>query len=265
MIALCPAHAQDVAAPARSFWDEFSISLPAFRLDMNVPLRSSKIAGLPYGMNHLFYNTSASANTFAPYDISYNFKIAGLYYRDRIGVEYAYVSYGSRIDNAGFDNYLAARFPGYLTASHYYRTDFIFNGPRVGLAYKVHLKQFIIEPQLHYGFESADGQKINNRFMDPGSNQFLDHTIDQVWAQQPHSYSATLNLGRRFRLRKDGILKLEAGVSASYLHAPYQMDLYITEKPYGQPAVVNSVSLKDAFRMYSFGIYAAVYFINYRK
>lgn len=184
-----------------------------------------------------------------------NVRFFGIYYHDKAGVEFAFNSFGGEVKMDDFMNYIQSRYPAYNTSSYKYNSRY-FSGPLFTLTYLLHWRKFVAAPKLSIGFEKQDIFRYSQTYKMNGSNQFVEHSIDQsvVNTHSQHSYHAGLDLGRRFNFR-NSVFHLEAGIRTEYIVAPYSMDVHTLEKPYGQPATESNFRYKSVFQMWDAGVY----------
>lgn len=259
---LCSAQADTIAYHRlKGFLNRFTIGFPVFHVNYYVPFKSDKVAALPYGINYLLYDVQPSVTSLG--GDFFSFRLLALYYRDKIGIQCTYSRYGAHISessDAEYSAYLAKEHSGYNTnvsIADYYK----FSGLRLGLSYRVALqRKIVLEPMLQMGFETYNpGYPLIKAMMrEYSSNQFILLQADGEVMRQPHSYEAGLNLGRTLDFRKSKYHG-EFGAHASYMMAPYDARIIITEKPYGMPQTVRQVEFKEVLRAVSFGLYLQFY------
>ena len=246
----------------RMLRDDVRFRLPPLEMTYSIPVKNKSFLGLPYGLDKFMYNIQPGPCSILTYANDFRLRLAALYYKDRVGVEWYFGGFGGGVNVDDFNNYLNARFPGYtLGPINYLPPSLSFFGQRFGLAYKMHLKKYVIEPKAQYGFETLSLAPYNYRLKENGSNQFIEYQVSQQQTDKNgHSYHAELNLARRFFI-KPGPHFIEAGVRGEYLYSPYALRFTMTQQPYGAPATINTLDWKGNFSAWEFGLYAA-YFIR---
>lgn len=138
------------------WYEALRFRAPELIVDRYFPFKNRAFAGLPNPMDLYMYPVTGEYgnNGFTNY---HSFRLIGLFYKDRIGVELYTGGFGARVKEQAFNDYLAAKFPnGYNNMSNYHRHDYVFSGWQYGLAYKHHWKGLILEPKFILGFEKMD-------------------------------------------------------------------------------------------------------------
>ena len=253
----------DTPVQKTHWYHNIRLRIPEFILDYVHPYRESSFAGLPNGLDKFMYPFHDGAGFFAPFSSNYRFRLIGLFYKDRIGLEMYTGGYGADVDIKPFEDYLQARFPNHYNINNYYRSGRRqFSGLQYGLAYKHHWKGLVIEPKFILGFERFQGDESKWVFKEMGSNQFTEYEIN-YWdsTRNNRSYHFQLRLAKRFKTwGKEYPVWLEFGLKTEYLFTA-QRQLYIqaTEKSYGKPAIVDGYLLPMRYRSFAFGMFFTVY------
>ena len=232
------------------------VELPQVELKYSLPLKDAGIGNLPNGAN-LFFQSPQSG--FSPVVINYTFRPFALFYKDKIGVAFYYNGFGAYLDMTGFNHYMTSRY-----ASQYsivpdisYLKTLYFNGPAIGIAWRLHYKSFIIEPNFILGFEHLSNLDLATQEILKlnGSNQFLDYQLKTSQASpRQHSYRPRLQLGRRLHFEKISTV-FELGLVFDYIYSPYVYNLTISQITYGNSPIVQKVTVRTVYRQYNFGLY----------
>jgi hypothetical protein len=247
------------------WYNNFQLRIPEFYIERVFPIRNKDFSSLPYGMNHYMYPTMAEIGSFGQLNKlnNYSFRILGLYYKERIGLEFCASGYGARIAEQPFKDYLQTKF------SNYYASDsqiaeinrFSFTGFKIGLAYEMHWKGLLIIPKLFVGFEKLQDSGNTWRFKEKGSNQFTNYTIryqENNWPQ--NSYRVELRLAKRIHLGK-GRTYFEVGLKTEYLvSGKKQLQLQIIEEAYGKPATKQNLAVSTRYQSFATGVYVNLFF-----
>ncbi len=255
--------ADSVSKPKSRFFNNFTIGLPMSGINYCNPLKEKALGNLPESYKWYMCNAKNTVGAIPLLYTNYSIRFFGLFYKDKIGMEFYWNGFGANIDNDHFSKYLEARYPGYYISANQEEVNKIadykraFSGPEIVAGYLCHIHTFIISPKLGLGFES---QKINmdhslTMLKDVNSNQFIEYSIDQSLVKKSfqHSYHAQLSISRRFG---KGVFKPEAGIKLEYIYAPYDMQVRITEQPFSQPATITEFQFHSAFQMIKMGIFA---------
>jgi len=263
-------HAQtkeDSTIKRHGFLDVFSIGLPIVNaFNYTQPIKSKKLLSQPYGLNTLLYDQQPSFGVIFPFSIAGSFRILSLCYKEKIGLELYYSSYGAYVDSKGMSDYLAAYFAAKYPNHYFHRLDqlysiYSFQGAMWGLTYKMHYKKWIAEPKFLLGFESASpGFPPVYILKEMGGNQFINYTITEDFiTKHQNSYHFQMNFARRFRFNKRSNFKHEIGINSEFMFAPYTAKFTLTEQAYGMAPVSHFVTFNDVFKTYSFGLFYAIY------
>ena len=259
----------DTTGQKTHWYHAIRLRFPEFILDYVHPFRERSFAGLPNGLDKFFYPVHDGAGFFAPFTSNYSFRLIGLFYKDRIGLEMYAGGYGAKASINSYEEYLQAKFPGYYNTNdyYYYRSSSLqFSGLQYGLAYKHHWKGLVIEPKFILGFEKWQSSWYNKwLFKEMGSNQFTEYEVN-YWdsSRNNRSYHFQLRLAKRFKTSgKENPVWLEFGLKTEYVMAP-RRELYIqvTEKPYGKPTITDGALVPVRYRNFTVGMFFTVYLKN---
>lgn len=220
-------------------------------------------------MNQYMYPTKAGWGTFAPFNINepginnYCYRILGIYYKERIGLEFNAYGYGAAVDPKPFKNYMQqTQYP------NYYRNDsaelkynrFSFTGLQVALAYEMKWKGLVIIPKFLVGFATIRDSGNYWRLKEKGSNAFINYRVERYESSSPlSSYHVQLKVAKRIHLGK-GRTSLEVGLKTEYLlSAKKPLVMRITEEAYGKPATTNEVTVRTRYQSFAVGLYTTLF------
>jgi hypothetical protein len=256
----------DSSTVAKSHWyNAFQLRLiPEVFFDRVFPFRNPTLSTIPYGMDHYMYPTKAGfASDFgSTYIHNYCFRIFGLYYKERIGLEFNVYKYGAQIDQQPFKDFLQTKFPNYYRSDLQSRriTTFTFGGVQVGAAYEAKWKGLIVVPKFLLGFAHLRDSGDNWRLKEKGSNQFINYHVEYFDASRhQNSYHLQLRVAKRIHLGK-GRTSLEMGLKTEYvLSSKKHWVMQITEEPYGQPVKTEEVEVRTRYQSFAIGVYTALF------
>ena len=242
------------------FLDNFRLRFPTIEVNYAIPVKNKSLLGLPYGMDKFMYHTKPAIASWSLSNESYSFRLLALYYKDRVGVEWYTDAFGGSLNLDDYNAWLVQQFPGYTIRTFpYFGSSLLFSGQRVGIAYKMHLKSFIIEPKAQWGFEALSLAPENYLFRQNGSNQFTEYQVARRQTNNnAYSYRGQIFFAKRFFSKKSTRI-YEAGIKGEYIYAPYALQFTLTQKPYGMPVQVHQFDWKGSFTEWGFGVYGAFY------
>jgi hypothetical protein len=247
------------------WYNKFQVRLPDIYIERVFPTRNKDFSSLPYGMNQYMYPTKADIGSFGQFGKmnNYSFRILGLYYKERIGLELCASGYGARIEEQPFKDYLQTKFSNYYASdSQIAETNrFSFTGFKIGLAYEMNWKGLLIIPKFFVGFEKLQDSGNTWRFKEKGSNQFTNYMIKYHENRGPqNSYRIELRLAKRIHLGK-GRTFFEAGLKTEYLiSGKKQLQLQIVEEAYGKPATKQNLVVSTRYQSFATGVYVNLFF-----
>ena len=232
------------------------VELPQVECKYSLPLKEAGIGNLPNGANLFFQSPQPG---FSPVVINYTFRPFALVYKDKIGVAFYYNGFGAYLDMNGFNRYMVSHYAGQYSnvPDISSLTTLYFEGPAIGIAWRLHYRSFTIEPNFIFGFEHLSNVDLATEeiLKQNGSNQFLDYQLTTGSASpRQHSYRPRLQLGRRCHFKKVSTV-FELGLVFDYIYSPYAYNLTISQITYGNSPAIQQVTVRTAYRQYNFGFY----------
>jgi hypothetical protein len=108
-----PAASPDSTIHKKTWFDNFQIRwIPEIFGDRVFPFHNKAFSNLPGGMDQYMYPTKAGWGTFAAFNVNgaginnYCYRILGIYYKERVGLEFNAYGYGAAVDPQPFKNYM---------------------------------------------------------------------------------------------------------------------------------------------------------------
>lgn len=259
----------DSTVHKKTWFNNFQIRwIPEIYGERVFPFHNRAFSKLPYGMNQYMYPTKAGWGTFGDFNINapginnYSYRILGIYYKERVGVEFNAYGYGAAVDPQPFKDYMRSAYP------NYYRNDsaelkynrFSFTGLQVGLAYEMKWNGLIIIPKFLVGFASLRDSGNYWRLKEKGSNNFINYRVERYETSSPlNSYHLQLRVAKRIHLGK-GRTSLELGLKTEYvLSAKKPLVMKITEEAYGKPATIDEVNVRTRYQSFAIGLYTTLF------
>jgi hypothetical protein len=244
---------------SKKWYHVIRFRLPEFIFDYVLPFRERSFAALPNGMDKYMYPTKKEVGFFAPFTNNYSFRLIGLFYKDRIGLEFYTGGFGAKVDGQPFERFLQAKFPDHYK-NGFLNQDYTFSGWQYGLAYKHHWKGLVVEPKFILGFEKMQSTHNKWIFKEIGSNQFTEYEAN-YWdsSRNNRSYHLQLRLAKRFYT--GGLVPwLEFGLKTEYIMAAKrQLYLQVIESSYGKPRIEEGMTLPMRYRSFTIGFFFTVY------
>lgn len=234
----------------KSFIKNFNISTVWFEYGAVIPIHESHLRDLPNGLNHYLFNTNG--------EMAYGFFSLGLYYKERFGVEVLFRHSGFYVEGNDYRNYIAELHPDYYVPAVISTDYYSFEKLQYRICYRFYFKHFFLEPKFQLGINDYTDYDDVFSIKEKGSNQFISYRITkQNLRKNNFSYHFILNTSKRFD-PFESIFKVEAGVKFEFMMVPTSYNYTIEEKPYGKPAIINQVHVKQLHP--ALGIEAFVYF-----
>lgn len=223
----------------QSFFRQLNISTIWFELGTSIPFKEKKINSLPCGMDKYLNKLKGG-------DMSAGFFSLGLYYKDKIGVEFVlfrnsnYVAYPTE-----FNNYLSVKYPNNYI-KNIWGHSYSIRGKAYRICYKYHLKYFQIEPKIQLGFNNYINSDESAIFKEKGSNEFIEYSIKKESLKKTTiDYHLIIDVSKRVHFKSLGRTNVEFGVKTEVMMVPTSYRYTITETPYGMPEIKNEVIVKQ--------------------
>jgi hypothetical protein len=234
----------------KSFIKNFNISTVWFEVGHFFPIHEKHLLDLPYGMDKYLYNTKG--------ETSYGFLSLGLYYKEKYGIEVLYRHVGFNVEGDDYRNYIVEQHPDYYVPKTLPIGFYSFDKFEYRICYRHYFKHFFLEPKFQFGINDYTNYDDAFSIKEKGSNQFIQYTITKENLRKNNfSYHFILNVSKRFNPFKN-VLKIETALKLEFMMAPTYYSYTIEEKPYGQPAVINNLNVKQLHP--AIGIEGCVYF-----
>lgn len=252
----------------KTYWyHNWRLRLPEFIFDRVFVIKDRSLLTFPDAMGQYMYPVNGGFQYMVPSTNNWSLRLIGLFYKDRIGLELYTGGYGGKIDDQAF---LQAKFPNYYgsTAENSYNAygsenRYYYWGWQYGLAYKQHYKGFVLEPKFILGFEKLRSAVNIWTLKEKGSNQFMGYEVDTDDSRKRPSYRLQMGLAKRLRVKNPEPWWFEIGLRTQYtMSAKRNINMHITETPYGKPQTVQDVVLPIRFRSFAVGLFFTVYLKN---
>src|SRR5581483_7463632 len=128
-------HAQaDSSAHKKTHWYQaVRLNFPEFILDYVRPFRNASFSTLLYGMDQYMYPTKKGAVGTMGVTTNYRFRLIGLFYKDRFGLELYRGGFGVEVPVDPFKNYLQTKFSNYYNIGlSDWPNTYVFSGWQYG-------------------------------------------------------------------------------------------------------------------------------------
>ena len=243
---------------------DLSIGLPDITMAYCQPLRDKSLRGMPAGEGQFFYPTSGTVGV--PI-LNCGMKLAGVYYKEKYGIELHYGQYGPTIHNTeGYNNYLAMVFPNYYSSTNFYPLYGVFNyfdGFLLGPTYKMQWQKFVLTPKLLVGIVNyGNTESFFYQLKEKGNNQFVNYDVTNTIPGHAHDFPsmhAELDMARKVRC-KDKHFKCEIGLRLEYMMIPYKQQEAVTQQTNNGPISTQEWSSRHVFQMVSTGAYLSLFY-----
>jgi hypothetical protein len=257
----------DTTVQKTHWYHAIRLRFPEFIFDRVFVIKDHSLVNFPDAMGLYMYPVKGGFQYIVPATNNWNFRLIGLFYKDRIGLELYTGGYGGKTD---YQPFLQAKFPNYYgskedNVNNPYDSEnrYYYWGWQYGLAYKHHWKGFVLEPKFILGLEKLRSATNSWIMKEKGSNQFTEYEVFTEDSRKRASYRLQMRLAKRFYIKSENPWWVELGVKTEYaMAAKSNINMHVVETPYGKPPIEQDVVVPIHYRSFAVGLFFTVYLKN---